>query len=83
MEYQSIQESFLNIFKTNPEVIIQSPGRINLLGEHTDYNDGMVLPAAIDKSIVVALGKSDNQSNWVSYNYNETYTTDIQTFEKK
>lgn len=82
MEYQSIQESFLNLYNTNPEVIIQSPGRINLLGEHTDYNDGMVLPAAIDKSIVVALGKSDNQSNWVSYNYNETYTTDIQTFEK-
>ena len=40
-----------------PAFIVRSPGRINLIGEHTDYNLGFVLPAAIDKAIYVAIGK--------------------------
>jgi len=43
----------------NEPILVNSPGRINLIGEHTDYNEGFVLPAAINKSIVVAIGKSD------------------------
>lgn len=39
--------------KNVPELVISSPGRINLIGEHTDYNDGFVLPAAIDKRIMM------------------------------
>src|SRR5690606_41224313 len=39
-------------------LLIRSPGRINLIGEHTDYNEGFVLPAAIDKEIVLALAKN-------------------------
>ncbi|NJK84319.1 MAG: hypothetical protein HC912_11580 [Saprospiraceae bacterium] len=39
-------------------VLIQAPGRINLIGEHTDYNNGWVLPAAIDKYMYLVLGKS-------------------------
>lgn len=41
----------------------QSPGRINIIGEHTDYNDGFVLPAAIDKATVVHLKKNNTASN--------------------
>jgi galactokinase len=42
-------------------LLVCSPGRVNLIGEHTDYNDGFVLPAAIDKAIVLALSRnSDN-----------------------
>ena len=40
------------------ELLIFAPGRINLIGEHTDYNNGFVFPAAIDKGIVMALGRS-------------------------
>lgn len=40
------------------DVVINSPGRINLIGEHTDYNNGYVLPAAIDKTITFRLGKN-------------------------
>jgi galactokinase len=43
--------------------MIFSPGRINIIGEHTDYNDGFVFPAAVDKGIVSAIGKSDSNSS--------------------
>lgn len=43
------RQSFLNDFKA--DLVISSPGRINLIGEHTDYNDGFALPTAIDKKI--------------------------------
>jgi galactokinase len=43
--------TFERIFGTRPEVVVRAPGRVNLIGEHTDYNDGFVLPAAIDRYI--------------------------------
>jgi len=43
----------------DPEGIWAAPGRINLIGEHTDYNDGFVLPAAIDRQVVAAAGRRD------------------------
>lgn len=45
---------YQNTFHENPEICGIAPGRVNLIGEHTDYNDGFVLPAAINKSIVIA-----------------------------
>jgi galactokinase len=42
------------MFSSPPEVIVRAPGRVNLIGEHTDYNDGFVLPAAIDRAITYA-----------------------------
>jgi galactokinase len=55
----NIKTQFIAKFKGNP-VIIFSPGRINIIGEHTDYNDGFVFPAAVDKGIVAAIEKSDS-----------------------
>ena len=49
-----VKEKFISLFHKEP-IIILSPGRVNLIGEHTDYNDGFVLPAAIDKHVIVAL----------------------------
>src|SRR5690606_33581707 len=43
-------------------LLVRSPGRVNLIGEHTDYNQGLVLPAAIDKNIIVAIGKRDDNT---------------------
>jgi galactokinase len=40
-----------------PDLIVESPGRINLIGEHTDYNLGYVMPTAIDKKITLKLQK--------------------------
>ena len=42
-----ITETFYRLFNKKP-ILIKAPGRINLIGEHTDYNDGFVLPMAID-----------------------------------
>ena len=49
-----IEETFKKIFGAPPEVVVRAPGRVNLIGEHTDYNDGFVLPAAIDRFIEFA-----------------------------
>jgi galactokinase len=43
-------------FFSEPDMLLRAPGRVNLIGEHTDYNDGFVLPAAIDRETVVAIG---------------------------
>ena len=49
-----IQEIFLKTFGSAPAHIVRAPGRVNLLGEHVDYNDGFVLPAAIDRATYIA-----------------------------
>jgi galactokinase len=50
-----------------------SPGRVNIIGEHTDYNNGFVLPAAIDKAAYIAIGEADgNTGKWISADFNET-----------
>jgi len=54
---QTVIKVFEERFSTNP-LLIRSPGRINLIGEHTDYNMGFVLPASIDKAIYMAIGEN-------------------------
>ena len=50
-----VQVAFLSIFKSQPDFIVRAPGRVNLIGEHTDYNEGFVLPMAIDRAVWIAL----------------------------
>lgn len=54
-----ITQIFKSKFNQKPQVIINAPGRINLMGEHTDYNGGWVMPAAIDLSIQFALSNTN------------------------
>jgi galactokinase len=53
-----IKNTFIEKFRVEP-IMIFSPGRINIIGEHTDYNDGFVFPAAVDKGIVAAISISE------------------------
>lgn len=53
--------NFQQIFNAAPEVEASAPGRVNLLGEHTDYNDGFVLPTAIPQQTTVYIGPSSNE----------------------
>jgi galactokinase len=50
-----IKQKFEEIFGCQPATVVRAPGRVNLIGEHTDYNDGYVLPVAIDRSILMAV----------------------------
>lgn len=52
--------SFVGAFDATPDILVQAPGRVNLIGEHTDYNDGFVLPCAIDFQTVVATRVRDD-----------------------
>lgn len=51
---------FQRSFGSEPDLFVRAPGRVNLIGEHTDYNDGFVLPCAIDYETVVALQRRDD-----------------------
>lgn len=64
--------NFQQIFGKLPETEASAPGRVNLLGEHTDYNDGFVLPTAIPQRTTVQLGfSSDGQHHFYSENLDE------------
>ncbi|MCW8327719.1 galactokinase [Photobacterium sp. SDRW27] len=56
----TVSAVFSNVLGYEPGHIIQAPGRVNLIGEHTDYNDGFVLPCAIDYQTVVAASRRDD-----------------------
>lgn len=59
-------------------LLIKSPGRVNLIGEHTDYNQGFVLPAAVDKSIVLAMKPNDiQQARLYAVDKEDSFETDI------
>ena len=60
-----VRKQFNQLFKKEPKLIF-SPGRINLIGEHTDYNNGFVLPAATNKGIVLAISKSNTGISRIS-----------------
>jgi len=69
---------FEKLFQKKPEHIFLSPGRINIIGEHVDYNDGFVLPAAINKYICFAISKNKNsECVLVAKDLNEAYSFDI------
>ncbi|HEY0751524.1 MAG TPA: galactokinase family protein, partial [Chitinophagaceae bacterium] len=56
---EQIIKQYQQLFKEE-SLIVRSPGRVNIIGEHTDYNEGFVLPASIDKAIYIAIGKRED-----------------------
>ena len=69
-----ISLQYKSLFGERP-LIIRSPGRVNLIGEHTDYNEGFVLPAAIDKAIYLAVGVSGSDNcRLFAYDLDQEYT---------
>lgn len=70
---ENIRERFFNVFGGRDCRIFNGPGRVNLIGEHTDYNQGFVLPVAIDRGLMIAARKrDDNKVILYSDNFNET-----------
>ena len=79
---EKIKQIFIEKYQEEP-TIFRSPGRVNILGEHTDYNEGFVLPAAIDKSIYIAISKrADSTINLYAVDFDESITADIKNIQR-
>ncbi|MFD0990980.1 galactokinase [Mariniflexile jejuense] len=76
-----IKSHFTSTYTAEP-LMIFSPGRINIIGEHTDYNDGFVFPAAVNKGIVAAIGKSNsNESKAYAVDKDEEVSFSLNTLK--
>jgi galactokinase len=81
---QLVTAEFTHRFGSPPSTIVRAPGRVNLIGEHTDYNDGFVLPMAIDRAIWIALRpRSDRLVAAHSLDFDETAEFDLDRLEKQ
>ena len=61
MKESEISTEFVDTFGEEPQFLVRAPGRVNLLGEHVDYNGGLVLPVAIDRSVQIAAKVSNER----------------------
>lgn len=75
---QRARAEYRRAFAADPEWASRAPGRVNLIGEHTDYNAGFVLPMAIDRVCVAVAGPAPGpRSTFISADTNETWTVDL------
>lgn len=80
---KAVTERFNSHFGQEPELLVRGPGRINLIGEHTDYNGGFVLPASIDKEIIFAIARRDDDTCEIyAENLNDTFSFTTDRLEK-
>ncbi|HTV59672.1 MAG TPA: galactokinase [Verrucomicrobiae bacterium] len=76
-EKQAMEEKFRSLFHSEPRVF-RAPGRVNLIGEHTDYNDGFVMPAAIELSCWAAIGpRPDRKLVIYSDNFSASFEVNL------
>jgi len=81
---QKIYRTFTDKFHRIP-LMVASPGRINIIGEHTDYNDGFVMPASIDKTISFALATNDQSTTCriFSVDQQDAFTFDTKNIQRQ
>ena len=74
-----LKTEFKNIFNLNDDPLLSvAPGRVNIIGEHTDYNGGFVLPGAIDKAASIAMSlRDDDEIHLVALDLNERFTSNV------
>jgi galactokinase len=81
---EKITAAFAAQFHEAPTYIVRAPGRVNLIGEHTDYNDGFVFPMAIDRAIWLALRpRTDQEVHITSLDYGDTAVFHLTDFHKE
>lgn len=61
LDVDAIRDAFKRHYGIHPHLVVRAPGRVNLIGEHTDYNDGFVFPVAIDRATYVAARSRDDR----------------------
>ncbi len=78
-----VLDAFQERYNAEPTFLVRAPGRVNLIGEHTDYNDGFVLPLAIDRAVWLALRpREDRKIEIHSVEFNKTRTFSLKSFGK-
>lgn len=78
----NIASLFALAFGASPQVIVRSPGRVNIIGEHADYNNGFVLPAAIDKAAYIAISlREDDEIHLYAVDLKQNFSTTIHTLK--
>ena len=78
----AVLKSFTESFSSQPKIYF-SPGRINLIGEHVDYNDGFVMPAAINKGVYYAIAENgSNEIHFHAMDFNEWLSIGISNFKR-
>ena len=83
MTEQQLKQLFSRHFHQQPTTIIRSPGRVNIIGEHTDYNEGFVFPMALTCATWLAIcPRDDHQIIMRSDNVQEATTLDMQNLQK-
>lgn len=81
---QTVADAFAERFGERPSFIVQAPGRVNIIGEHTDYNDGFVLPMAINRGMWIAgRPRSDRTVSLYSLDYDTAASFNIDSMEKE
>jgi len=79
---ETVTAEFVRLYGEQPAHVVRAPGRVNIIGEHTDYNDGFVLPMAIDKAAWIALRpRNDRHVNVYSTFYEQSVTFSLDDFE--
>jgi galactokinase len=82
--FEQIQDSFLSYFNSKPAFLVRAPGRVNLIGEHTDYNEGFVLPMAIDRAVRIALTpRTDHLVRLRSLDFDAEIEFSLDSFSKE
>lgn len=80
---EKVFKTYVNLFNAEPEFMIFAPGRVNLIGEHTDYSDGFVLPFAINLGIIIAFSpKSNDQINLYALDFDQFFEQSISTISE-
>jgi galactokinase len=77
MDIEKLKKHFVQLYQQEP-LVVKSPGRVNIIGEHTDYNNGFVLPAAIDKAAYLAIAlRDDDEIHLSALDLNEHFKIHI------
>ena len=80
---QKVYKKYLHFFKSKPEMMVFAPGRVNLIGEHTDYSEGFVFPIAINMGIVIGFSpRDDDKLSLYSLDFDQYFDQKISDFEK-
>ena len=79
----TVTQAFKDKFGEEPQIIVRAPGRVNLIGEHTDYNDGFVMPMALNRAMWIALRPVNTPSvNIYSLDFDEYISFTLDNFAK-